>query len=154
MAALTANRDTKELYHPAGMDHERLAGSSDEFYIGQMVCIDVDATGSPLVPAAAGDLTLRVVGRSETRLTAGAGNTSRLKYRSGIFKWNNGTAGEAIDANDVGKVCYVLDDNTVGISGNSAANAIAGRIYQVDADGVWVATLWPEAPVAGATAGA
>lgn len=154
MAALTDNRDTQEMLSSFSMRHEKLAGSSDEFYKGQMVCIDVDATGSPIVPAVAGDLTLRVVGRCETRLSAGGSNTAKVKYKSGIFKWNIGTSGEAIDANDVGKICYVIDDNTVGISGNSAANAIAGRIYQVDSDGVWVATFHPSAPAIGVTAGA
>jgi hypothetical protein len=142
---LTDNRDTKERAMPHATRHERLAGSSDEFYCGQLVAIDVDATGSPVVPAAAGDLTLQVCGRCEERLTTGANNTKTVKFKSGCFYYASGTSAEAIDANDIGKVCYVVDDQTVGILGGAtiATAAPAGRIYDVDQYGVAVDIKWP-----------
>jgi hypothetical protein len=153
MAALTADRDTKERRVPHATRHERLAGSSDEFYVGQLVAIDVDATGSPVVPAAAGDLTLQVCGRCEERLTTGANNTKTVKFKSGAFYYNNGATFEAIDANDIGKQCFVVDDNTVGISGATGANAKAGRIYDFDEYGVCVNIEWPQGATLGATTG-
>lgn len=139
---------------PHATRHERLAGSSDEFYVGQLLAIDVDATGSPVVPAAAGDLTLQVCGRCEQRLTTGANNTKTVKFKSGCFYYGNGAAFEAIDANDIGKQCYVVDDQTVGISGATGANAKAGRIYDFDSTlGVAVNIQFPGDIARGATTG-
>lgn len=156
MAAATDNLNIPERCDPSAFKHERVAGSSAEYYKGAMIAIDVDATGSPFVRATAGDLSLRVVGRCEDRLTTGASNTKRLVAKSGIFRYASGTAAEAIDADDVGKVCYVIDDQTVGIQGGGTVptNAVAGRIYDVDANGVWVKFDPWNAPAKGATAGA
>lgn len=153
MAVLTADRDTKERRVPHATRHERLAGSSDEFYVGQLVAIDVDATGSPVVPAAAGDLTLQVCGRCEERLTTGANNTKTIKFKSGCFYYANGATFEAIDANDIGKQCFVVDDQTVGISGATGANCKAGRVYDFDEYGVAVNIEWPQGAILGATTG-
>lgn len=154
MAAATDNLNIPERCDPSAFKHEAVAGSSAEYYKGAMIAIDVDATGSPFVRATAGDLSLRVVGRCEDRLTTGASNTKRLVVKSGIFRYASGATFEAIDAQDVGKVCYVIDDQTVGISGATGANAVAGRIYAVDASGVWVKFDPWDAPAKGATAGA
>lgn len=157
MAALTADRtDVLEKASPKAMRHERLAAASTTFYKGGLVAVDVDATGSPLVKAVAADLSLRVVGIAEESKTTPSSPARNLRYRSGIFPFASGTSGEAIDANDIGKVCYVIDDQTVGISGGSGANAVAGRIYEFEsAAKVWVHIegLADAAPV-GATAGA
>lgn len=152
MAFLAADRDTPEKYAPDAMLHERVATSSKTYYRGQIIAEKVGTTGAPFIGATAGDLTLRVIGRCEQALVTVGSNTKTLKVRSGIFHYANGTSGEAIAAADCGKICYVVDDQTVGISGNSAANAIAGRIYDVDSGGVWV-QMGFNAPARGATAG-
>lgn len=143
MAAATADRDTQEKIAAFSFDHGCLGTDSTQFYKGTQVGIDL-STGR-LVNAIAADLNVQVVGCcSENRLTlAGASNTKRVQFRSGIFNYASGTAGEAIVEADRGQVCYVLDNQTVGLDGNTAANSIAGRIYDVDADGVWVATQFP-----------
>ena len=151
--ALSADRDTKERAVPHATRHERLAASSEEFYVGQLVAIDVDATGSPVTPAVAGDLTLQVCGRCEERLTTGANNTKTVKFKSGCFYYASGGTFEAIDANDIGKQCFVVDDQSVGISGATGDNAKAGRIYDVDAYGVAVNIEWPQGATLGATTG-
>jgi len=43
--------------------------------------------------------------------------------------WPNATAGDAVLAADVGKLCYHLDDNTVTIT--AANRSIAGRVWEV-----------------------
>jgi hypothetical protein len=152
--ALSTDRNTLERAMPHATRHERLAASSKEFYVGQLVAIDVDATGSPVTPAVAGDLTLQVCGRCEQRLTTGANNTKTVKFKSGCFYWANGGTFEAIDANDIGKQCFVVDDQTVGISGATGANAKAGRVYDFDSTlGVAVNTEWPSGVTLGATTG-
>lgn len=146
--ALSNNRNTLERAMPHATRHERLAASSKEFYIGQLVGIDTSVAGSPVSPAVAGDLTFQVCGRCEQRLTTGANNTKTVKFKSGCFYWASGGTFEAIDADDIGEVAYVVDDQTVGISGATGANAIAGRIYDVDSYGVAVNTIWPPPPFA------
>lgn len=140
--ALSDNRDTKEMASPFAFRHEVLGGTSQDFYKGQLVAIDSD--DGRLYPAVAADLTLQVCGRCEEEYSTGASETDKkIKFKSGIFNYDSGASGEAIAADDRGKVCYVVDDETVGLSGNSGANALAGRIYDVDSYGVWVAIQFP-----------
>lgn len=142
--ALSAPRDTKEMASPIAFRHEVLGGTSQDFYKGQMVAID--SADGRLYPAAPASATLTVVGRCEETYSTGASETSKkIKFKSGIFNWASGSSGEAIAADDRGKVCYALDDQTVGLVGGSPAgeDPIAGRIYDVDSYGVWVATQFP-----------
>ena len=152
--ALSDNRDTKEMASPFAFRHEVLGGTSQDFYKGQLVAVDL--TDGRLYPAVAADLNLQVCGRCEEEYSTGASETTKkIKFKSGIFNYASGTAGEAIVAADRGQVCYVVDDQTVGIDGNSQANALAGRIYDVDSYGVWVGIHFPMpqlAPVGGGTA--
>lgn len=149
--ALAADRDTKELACPMSMRHEILATDSKTFYKGGLIGLK----SGKLVPGVDGvaDTSVRIIGRGEEAYVTGTGNTKTLKAKSGIFKWKNGTSGEAFAAADIGKVAYVIDGETVGKSGNSAANAIVGRSYRLDADGgVWVFSEFPLsqlAPVGG-----
>lgn len=150
--ALSADRNTLERAVPQATRHERIAASSKEFYVGQLVGIDTNVAGSPVTPAVAGDLTLQICGRCEQRLTTGANNTKTVKFKSGCFYYASGTIQEAIGVNDIGEVCYVVDDQTVGLNGGATgatgSNAIAGRIYDVDAYGVAVYIEWPSGPFA------
>lgn len=140
--ALSAPRDTKEMASPFAFRHEALGGTSQDFYKGQLVAIDV--SDGRLYPAAAGDLNLQVCGRCEETYSTGASETAKsVKFKSGIFNYASGQTSEAITVADKGQVCYVVDDETVGIDGNSQANALAGRIYDVDSYGVWVGIHFP-----------
>jgi hypothetical protein len=144
--ALTADRDTKERCVPQATRHERLAASSEEFYVGQLVAIDRSVAGSPVVPAVGGDLDLQVCGRCEERLSTGANNTKTVKFKSGCFYYASGTTFETVDADDIGEPVYVIDDETVGLRGGAtvtALNAVAGRVYDVDQYGVAVYIEWP-----------
>lgn len=55
----------------------------------------------------------------------------------GIFPFANG--GSFTDAN-IDDVAYLDDNQTVTNDGGATANLVAGRIVDVDADGVWVDT--------------
>lgn len=85
---------------------------------------------------------LTVVGRAEQTVdnTAGADAALTIEVRAGVFKWANSAAGDAITKADVGKVCYLVDDQTVAKTSNAEARSAAGIVYEVDTDGgVWVA---------------
>lgn len=95
-------------------------------------------TSGNAVPAS--DTTLLVVvGRAEETIdnTAGAAGDLAVVVKRGVFRLaNSGTA--AVDADDEGKFCYVEDDQTVGET--STHKVKAGRVVDVDDDGVWVDT--------------
>jgi hypothetical protein len=92
-----------------------------------------------LVPASNAD-GLRVVGRVEETVDNSAGSAGDLgaPVKEGVFQWNN-SASSAVDPDDVGKFCYVEDDNTVAEAITSHA-VKAGRVVEVDSAGVWVDT--------------
>ncbi len=134
--ALVDNRDTIERACPLADIYNVLAVSSDEFYIGQMVMINL-STGK-LTPVSSGSATTKMVcGRCEERYTSPSANTRLVKFKSGIFRWTN--AGSFTVA-DIGKVCYASDDSIVGATNT---NPIAGRIVDVASDGVDVLTMYP-----------
>lgn len=140
--ALADNRDTKERASAFAFDHEVVGIDSEEFYKGQLLQIDLSngKVGGATVGSASGK---QVCGVCLERKSTGSSNTKTVRFKSGIHYFASGTAGEAITAANIGDVCYVLDDDTVGIAGNAGANAIAGRVYDVDSNGVAVAIHWP-----------
>lgn len=81
---------------------------------------------------------LRVVGRAEQTVdnSAGAAGALSCDVKEGVFKFSN-SAGDAVDANDVGKTCFVEDDHIVCEAG-ATHKVQAGRVVAVDSDGVWV----------------
>lgn len=53
----------------------------------------------------------------------------------GVFYWNNMGGADAVTAADLGKVCYVENNQTVRITDASGARSVAGIVYEVRADG-------------------
>lgn len=73
----------------------------------------------------------KTVGRAKkTFNVAVAGDV--VEYESGIFRFAN--AGAVVAASR-GLICYADDDQTVSLT---ATNMVAGRVYDVDTQGVWV----------------
>lgn len=56
------------------------------------------------------------------------------------FAWQfaNSAGADEITKGDIGNTCYVVDNQTVAKTDNSAARKAAGTIIDVDAAGVWV----------------
>jgi len=129
--ALTANRDTPVKLR--GTYVVLTVKDEEVIYAGSMVSVDsngeaVSATDS------AGD---KVIGRAEEYVD-NADDGETVKVRIGIFLWEDG--GSATDA-DIGDVCYVEDDQTVNTSAAGLDNdIIAGIVYEVDDDGLWIDT--------------
>ena len=141
MTALAANKDVQEL---ASGFSQRVgnygSGTPDDgkvFYRGALVCYD---TNDDTLKPGATSTTLVALGRCEEDFTAGAsGAPSAVNVRSGIFKFENSADADAIANDDAGKTCYVVDDQTVALTDGTASRSIAGTVYKVDSDGVWVA---------------
>jgi hypothetical protein len=79
------------------------------------------------------------VGRAEERKTGGANaGDETLAYRPGTYRFDNSTSGDLIAATDVGKPCFIVDDQKVAKTDGSGTRSIAGFIEAVDSQGVWV----------------
>ena len=84
--------------------------------------------------------TMQCVGVSAETVTGGAGNGDvAVKVTASEFGFKNSTSGDLITVADIGKVAYLVDDQTVAKTSNTNVRCIAGRITGVDSDGtVWV----------------
>lgn len=131
-AAATAARNTDT--RPGDLLSLPLAAAT-KIFLGTLVARDSAGRAVPASDTAG----LRVVGRAEETVdnSAGAAAALSIEIRLGCFKFtNSGTA--AVDADDVGKMAVVEDDQTVAETSTNLVTA--GRITAVDSDGVWVDT--------------
>jgi hypothetical protein len=101
----------------------------------------VAASATGYVTPGATATTLTYLGRAEEFVdnTGGAAGAKTVRVRRGkAFKWKN-SAGDAVTQAELGKTCYIEDDETVSKT-NAGGNtqSAAGKVVQVDADGVWV----------------
>ncbi len=79
--------------------------------------------------------TLTCVGRANATVDNSSGQNAD-KYcdvMQGVFQWANGSS---ITLGSVNALCYILDDATVTTT--ASGHSIAGTIYAVDTQGVWV----------------
>lgn len=134
MAALTKERDTKRW---GGGGPERLyelpQAASTVIYKGALVALNGTGLVVPFTSAAG----LRRAGRAEQSRANGAGDNTRVRFSSGIFKWTNDTTTPVTSAMR-GQDVYGLDDNTV--TADATGRSVAGKCVDVDSDGVWVDT--------------
>jgi len=79
------------------------------------------------------------VGRAEATVdNTGAAGALSLDYRIGIFLFANSAAGDLITVADIGKPCFIVDDQTVAKTDGTATRSRAGIVDGVDTTGVWV----------------
>jgi hypothetical protein len=129
MSAATQAVDTRELL---GDILEIGVAASTTIYAGTLV--GVNASGYA-VPASASSA-LTILGRAESTVinTAAAGFGSagalRVRIREGVFLLTCSGAG----ISSVGKMAYVVDDNTVALTDGSGSRPAAGMIVAYDAD--------------------
>lgn len=132
MTALTKDRAT-----PAQLGDIQAypVKASTTIYGGSIVCLD--ATGQAVPGSTATGLTC--VGRAERRAdnSDGANGDIDVEARAGVFRFVNQTgASNLIAAAQIGDDAYITDDQTV--SKASTGRSKAGKIVQVDDQGVWV----------------
>lgn len=83
---------------------------------------------------------LRSLGRFEETVdnSDGADGDKTVRIRKGVFPFANSAAADEIVAADIGNDCYWVDDQTVAKTSATSTRSVAGKVYDVDADGVWV----------------
>ena len=133
MTAATAARNTRER---SGETRAAPIAAAVKCYAGTIAARD--ANGRLTKGATA--TTLRGVGVfvADYDNTSGAAGAFNAEARVGIFAFANSASGDAITKADIGADCYIVDDQTVAKTHATNTRSIAGRVFDVDTDGVWV----------------
>lgn len=110
--------------------------ASTLIYAGALVCINSSGWATKGAVAT----TLKCVGIAEERAdnSAGANGAINVKVRRGTFRFANSASTDLITRAEINANCYIVDDQTVAKTDGSSARSVAGKIVDVDADGVWV----------------
>lgn len=133
MAALTADRNTPAR---SASVREPPVKAATKIYAGAMTAIDASGWAVPVTASA----TLKIIGRAEGRADNSGGANGDLSVRvgSGTYRFGNSSAGDLIARKDIGSPCYGVDDQTVALTSASSTRSVAGTIFDVDDQGVWV----------------
>lgn len=130
MTATTEGRNTKRR---TGDKLSVVVNNGATIYAGTLVTL-LTATGLA-VSGGTASAGIAVGVASETITGDGVKTTD---VERGIFQFANSAAADLIAKADIGATCYVVDNQTVAKTDNSAARKAAGKIIDVDAGGVWV----------------
>lgn len=131
MVALTADRNTPEM-EPG--ERVGLLGASQAIFAGSVLMRN--ASGHLIKGATAtGSFG---VGRAETHGASTTAGVTSQRYRPGVYRFANSSAGDLIATADIGTVCYIVDDQTVAKTNGTNTRSPAGVVDGVDAQGVWV----------------
>ncbi len=133
MAALTKGRDTQAR---SGDVSEWPVKAGTKIHAGALVAIDATAHAVPMSTSDA----LVGGGRAESAADNSAGADGDLSVRvgRGIYKFQNSAGADLITRSDIGADCYGVDDQTVARTDGTNTRSRAGKIHDVDSDGVWV----------------
>lgn len=133
MVALTSPRNTPK---SLAQVREVPVKANAKIFAGAQV--QIDATGFAVAATAtAANIT---IGRAERTAdnTGGANGAITVKVSTGVCRFANSAAGDLIARSEIGKPCYVVDDQTVAKTDGGATRPKAGDVFDVDAQGVWV----------------
>ena len=133
MAALAADRLIRERELKR---YEFPVAATAKIFAGAIVCINASSLAVKGTVATG----LKTVGIAEELCdnATGADSALKVKVRRGVFQFANSASGDAIALADIGADCFIVDDQTVAKTNGSSTRSIAGKIRDVDADGVWV----------------
>jgi hypothetical protein len=131
MVALTADRNTTEA---AGTPREGLLGASQTIFAGALLMRN--AAGH-LVRGATATGAVGVGRAEEAKVSTTAGVTP-IRYKPGTFRYANSAAADEITTADIGRACWIVDDQTVAKTNGSATRSKAGTVVAVEPLGVWV----------------
>lgn len=133
MSALTADRNT--LSQRADVIGVPVAAGATIF-AGSLVV--ANASGYAAAGSTATGLTY--LGRADEYQdnTSGANGAINVRVRrKDAFYWANSSTDPVTQAS-LGKVCYIVDDQTVSATSGSNTQSAAGIVVGLDANGVWV----------------
>ncbi|KJR43862.1 hypothetical protein MCHI_000241 [Candidatus Magnetoovum chiemensis] len=138
--SLSADRDTKRIHTASALVRQFPVAADSVIYGGSIVGLKINSGNAVAAKSSytATDIGV-IVGISDQYISnaGGSGGDQVVNVRRCIAKFDN-YASDEIGAADVGDACYVYDDYKVAKTSNTNARVEAGRVFQVDDDGVWV----------------
>jgi len=137
MPAMTLERKTRKLSEQTVVNLlPQPIKANTKVLLGALVVLDKGfiapgAAGVGLIAAGIAEETIDNVG--------GLDGAVLVPIRQGTFEFFNSGGGDLITQADVGKDCFIIDDQTVAKTDGTGARSRAGKIMRVEPDGmVWV----------------
>lgn len=133
MTALLMDRRTPER---TGDRRQHPVKAGETVYAGALVALGADGFAVPMSTATG----LIALGRCEGRAdnSIGANGDIQVMVGAGIYHFANSLAADEITTADIGTTCYGVDDQTVARTDGTGTRSAAGKVFDVDAKGVWV----------------
>jgi hypothetical protein len=105
-------------------------------YAGALVALTAAGFATPGVVAT----TLKVGGcaKTEANNLGGAAGAVTVEFDKGVFRYKNSASADLITIADIGANAFIVDDETVAKTNGGSTRSVAGRIVDVDAQGVWI----------------
>lgn len=131
---MTATTEPRNTLRRNAVRLHAVVNSGATLYAGTLATL-LTATGAavPAGTANAGP----AVGVALDTVTGDGVKTIELE-RGYAWRFANSASTDEITKGDIGATCYMVDNQTVAKTDNSAARKAAGKIIDVDAQGVWV----------------
>ncbi len=133
MSAATKNRNTPQR---AGLTRGALVAAAAHCFAGTIAV--QNASGYVEPGSTAVGLVALGVFRAEYDNTSGVDGAITAEFERGVFRFANSADTDEITAADIGKTCYLVDDQTVAKTDGTSTRSIAGIVDEVDDLGVWV----------------
>src|SRR5262245_256705 len=135
MSAIAATATAIETPERPGVSKSYPVAAATLVPAGALAAIDASGTAKH----ASDPAPLRVVGVSQETVDNSGGSAAdkSVTVKRGVFRFQN-SADQPVAKDDVGKLCFVESNQAVGMS--STNFLVAGRVLDVDDDGVWVDT--------------
>ncbi len=105
-------------------------------YDGAVVVKDASGYAKPGLTATG--LVVLGVADDQADNTAGQDGDIDVPVLLGTFRLQNSTDSDLITLADIGNACFLVDDETVAKTSGTNTRSVAGKIADVDDDGVWV----------------
>lgn len=133
MSALSADRNTTRLQG----DERRLdVAAAKLIYAGALVMRDASGNATPGATATG----CQGAGRAEEQVdnSSGLAGAKTVRIKTGPFSYANSSSSDEITKADIGKMAWVVDDQTVAKTSASGTRSPAGVIVGLDSSGVWI----------------
>ncbi|VWX62578.1 hypothetical protein [Sphingorhabdus sp. 109] len=134
---MTALAQKREIPTRDGKQFSRPVAAATVIYAGALVCLNAAGNAVP----GSTSTTLVVDGIAEDTIDNSGGSAGDVNvpvYRPGLARFANSTSTDEITAAEIGDNCYIVDDQTVAKTNGTSTRSVAGKVEDVDAQGVWV----------------
>lgn len=137
MTATTQDRKTRELVTARELHWHHPVDGGSTIRKGVIVCLD--SSGNLVEGAATSTFVTAGVSLEAKDNATGSNGDLTCKVGEGIYgPFASAGGGDAIAADDVGKACFVEDNQTLALTSNAGARPFGGIIRKVDSLGVYV----------------